>query len=65
MGLYLLIMVDGNELYRSDAIFSYSEPVSISVDISSGQSLELITEEGSSGDKMCDWALWGNPILRK
>ena len=63
-GAVFVIKLDGEEIFRSNIKFSYSSPESVKVNISDGQILELITEEGSKSEMDCDVTIWGNPILR-
>jgi hypothetical protein len=63
-GTQLIILVDGYEIYRSPTMLASSAPIEIEVSVAKGQVLELLTDPGSTTDFTCDWAIWGDPLLR-
>jgi hypothetical protein len=62
-GAQFIILLDGNEIYRSPTILAKSDPIDVRVDVTGGQRLELITDPGIGGNIQCDCTVWGNPIL--
>ncbi|MBN1995388.1 MAG: NPCBM/NEW2 domain-containing protein [Anaerolineae bacterium] len=63
-GAEFIMQLDGNEIYHSPTMFSYSEPQNIQVSITNGQQLTLITDDGPADNNGCDWTIWGDPLVR-
>lgn len=61
-GVVFVVGLDGAEVYRSEPMFIESKPRHIKLSVAGGQVLELVTEP--RGDNSCDWAIWGDPVLR-
>jgi hypothetical protein len=57
-------VLDGNEIFASPTMTASSALIEIAVSVAKGQILELLTEPGSEKDFNCDWAIWGDPIVR-
>jgi len=64
-GAIFKVLLDGNIVYESPTIQPSMQPQSVSIDISGGNELVLITDVGFNDNGYCDWTIWGNPILRK
>jgi len=62
-GAQFIILLDGNEIYRSPTMLATSDAIDVEVDVSGGQILELITDPGKEGNIQCDCTVWGDPIL--
>ncbi len=63
-GVNYVVLIDGKEVFRSRRLFIGSEIVNLEASISGGKELTLIVEDGGADDFNCDWAIWGDPILR-
>ncbi len=61
-GVQFLVFLDGVEVYRSETLYSWSDPVTMSVSIAGSSELMLAVDSLSNNE--CDWAIWGDPILR-
>ncbi len=63
-GASFAVVLDGKEIYNSGLVLPLEEPKQISLDVSGGKVLKLITrEEGVNIN--CDWTIWGDPFLKK
>lgn len=60
-GVYFAVRGDGNNLYRSDRMYS-TQKTSIDIDISGIRELELILDQGGK-DRDCDHGDWANAWL--
>jgi len=61
-GVVFVVELDGTEVFRSEPVFIESKPRRIKLSVAGGQVLELVTvPRGNNG---CDWAIWGDPVLR-
>jgi hypothetical protein len=63
-GVIFVVIGDGAEIFRSNTIFAWTPPTEIQVPIQGVRMLTLFTDEGPQDDNSCDWAIWGDPILR-
>lgn len=63
-GAIFIVQVDGVEVYRSKLMFSMSQPVEMTAPVKGGKELVLKVDMGELMDFECDWAIWGDPILR-
>ncbi len=63
-GVNYVVLLDGQEIYRSNRLEMESKPVDILLPITGGYELALIVEDGGSDNIDCDWAIWGDPRLR-
>ena len=61
-GAQFVILLDGREIYRSPNMLATSMPIDVKVSVAGGRDLVLIVEPGKT--KHCDWAIWGDPMLR-
>jgi len=62
-GAEFVVQLDGKELYASSMLSAFHDPVHLSLDITGGKELILITLSGE--DNSCDWTIWGDPYLVK
>lgn len=60
-GATFVVLVDGEEWYRSPAMLGQDEPQSVEVPIFGSRGLSLIVDD--NGELSCDMAVWGDPIL--
>jgi hypothetical protein len=63
-GVTFIVIGDGTEIFRSPTIYAWTTPTEILVPIQGVRMLTLLTDEGPQDDNTCDWAIWGDPILR-
>ena len=61
-GVQFVIILDGNEIYHSPTMLASSIPIDVKISVAGGRNLELITDPGAT--QHCDWAIWGDPVLR-
>jgi hypothetical protein len=62
-GVNFSIWGDREELYTSEAIYPWSEPVAVQIPISGIGVLTFFVDEGRNGNRDCDWAIWGDPVI--
>ena len=60
-GAEFVVQLDGKDIFSSGMLSAFSDPLHLSLDITGGKELKLITLSG--GDNSCDWTIWGNPYL--
>ena len=63
-GATFTIRLDGEVLYESPIVFPQDPPAEVTVDVTDGYRLDLITFEGRLGEWYCDWAVWIEPAVR-
>ena len=64
-GAIFIIILDGNEAYRSQTMHNGDLPIPVEIDITGAQQLTLITDAGPNGSLDCDHTIWGDPLLIK
>ncbi len=62
-GASFVVNLDGKEIYRFENMLASSEPIPLTLDVTGGKILELLTISGA--DMSCDWTIWGDPYLVK
>lgn len=62
-GAQFVVRLDGNEIFRSDWMTAASPLFPVSLNVTGGKVLTLITLSGN--DNTCDWTIWGDPVLSK
>ena len=60
-GASFVVSIDDNEIYHSEQMLSSNKPIPLTLDISGGEVLKLVTISGE--DMSCDWTIWGDPYL--
>ncbi len=63
-GVFFIVQADGAEIYRSKLRFPWSDPVEITVPVARVRELVLLVDTGGNDNLDCDWAVWGDPVLR-
>jgi hypothetical protein len=61
-GVQFIILLDGDEIYRSPTMLAQSMPIDVKVSVAGGHKLEFIVDQGENSH--CDWAIWGDPTLQ-
>ena len=61
-GVQFVILLDGNEIYRSPTMLASSMPIDVKVSVAGGRNLVLVADARAT--QHCDWAIWGDPTLR-
>jgi hypothetical protein len=56
------VLLDGQEIYRSEVMTAESAPVEVNLDITGGKRLTLFTDD--LGSKDCDMTIWGDPFVQ-
>ena len=63
-GVVFKVEQDGQTLYTSPAMYAWTPPVKMRVTLTGSPTLLLWVEPGNAGNPDCDWAIWGDPVLR-
>jgi WD40 repeat protein len=63
-GAEFIVLLDGEEIYRSGVRYPWSMLMDIHVPISGGSELTLIVDPGPDGNSDCDWGIWSDAGLR-
>lgn len=63
-GVSFTILVDGKEVYYRPEVKPNYGPIKLVAMINGGSELTLITDVGPNGNMDCDWAIWGNAVVR-